>query len=77
MLKLKDILNKINSLENDYRLHTHSIDDIIVLDFYSDESGSIHTTECQFFEFDKISELKEFVKLSNEYIIMKRKNYPL
>jgi hypothetical protein len=76
-MNIKDILYKIKSLETDLHLYVNTIDDIVILEFYSDESGSIHSSECQFFEFEKLFELKEFMKLSNDYIIRKRKYYPL
>lgn len=77
MISLQDILTKITEIEEKIRYEYHEIDDIISIEFYSDESGSIHSDVYEYFSFEKLKDLKYFMSLDNYYIIQYRKKYPL
>ena len=73
MIKLNDILNKINTIE----LDVTDISNIITIEFYTDYSGSIHSTDHEYFCFECLNDLQNFMKLDNDYIIRNRKVYPI
>ena len=73
MIKLNDILNKINSLENDIE----DIENIVSVSFYTDHSGNISSNTHEYFYFESLKDLEQFMKLDNEYIIRHRNEYPI
>ena len=73
MIKLKDVLDKLQELE----LLIGEIYNIIEITFYSDGSGRIATQDHSFFEFEEYSDLKYFMRLDNEYLIKNRRKYPI
>lgn len=73
MIILDDILDKIKELEHEIV----DISNILSLEFFTDGSGSIHSNEAEYFCFENIKDLKQFVKLDNDYIIRNRRKYPI
>jgi len=72
-MKLNDILLKLLAVET----NIEEIDDILSVTFYSDGSGSVASASKQYFEFENPTELKEFLKMDNKYIVKKARRYPL
>ena len=72
-MKLNDILLKLLAVE----INIDEIDNILSVTFYSDGSGNIESASKQYFEFEHPSELKEFLKMDNKYIVKKARKYPL
>jgi hypothetical protein len=70
MIKLNEILYKINQLEKEI----FEISNILQLDFYTDGSGSIHSSDHEYFCFEEIKDLRVFMQMDFEYIIKNRKN---
>lgn len=73
MIKLNDVMIKIKELEKEITER----DDIVQIDFYTDESGSIHSSDHEYFSFGKLKDLKQFLKLDIDYILRNRKKYPI
>jgi hypothetical protein len=73
MFKLNELLMKIESLEKQIT----EISNIVQLDIYTDGSGSIHSSDHEYFCFETTKDLKLFMGLENDYIIKYRKKYPI
>jgi hypothetical protein len=73
MISLNEILIKIRELEKEII----DISNIIQLDFYTDGSGSIHSSDHEYFCFEDIKDLKVFMQMDYEYLIKYRKKYPI
>ena len=73
ILLLKNVLDKINEIERS----EYEISNIISIQFYTDGSGSIHSTDHEYFCFNSIKDLKFFMQMDFEYIIKYRKKYPI
>ena len=70
-MNLKEILQKINSIEYDIE----ETSNIVSIEFYTDGSGHICSSDHYYFEFEQLKDLNEFLKLDNEYIIRNRKRF--
>jgi len=73
MVKLNEVLTKIEGLEKEIA----DVSNIVQLDFYTDRSGSIHSTDHEYFCFEEIKDLRIFMQMDFEYLIRNRKEYPI
>jgi len=73
MIKLSEVLNKINGLEAEIIDSSN----IVHLDFYTEGSGTIHSESHEYFCFEDIKDLRVFMQMDFEYIIRNRKKYPI